>query len=85
MTKTQIETLIKYLQCKQAIFANLVANKLSLGICSQDYLDKLTLSSYLLETFYRMVEATEDDWDTYNQLTLCDYSNIKDRFLLIIQ
>lgn len=60
MNTTQLKTLIKYLQCKQGKFAKRVADKISLGICSQELLDKLTLSSYLLEVFYRYKTYTND-------------------------
>lgn len=53
MTTDQLKTLIKYLQCKQGKFAKVVADKLSLGICVDDYLNRLIISSYILEAFYR--------------------------------
>lgn len=53
MYKTQLETLIKYLQCKFATFSNKVADRIALGICSEELLNKLTEASYLLELFYR--------------------------------
>lgn len=91
MTNTQLKTLIKYLQCKQSKFANIVANKLSLGICSEDYLDRLTQSSYILEIFYRYNPQEDDedfdeDWlNEHNCLTVCQLSNLKDKFLLLIK
>lgn len=60
MNTTQLKILIKYLQCKQGKFAKKVADKISLGICSQELLDKLTLSSYLLEVFYRYKTYAND-------------------------
>lgn len=60
MTLDQLKTLIKYLQCKQAKFANIVADKLSLGICSDDYLHRLVESSYILEIFYRYNPFLDD-------------------------
>jgi hypothetical protein len=60
MNTSQLKILIKYLQCKQGKFAKKVADKISLGICSQELLDKLTISSYLLEVFYRYKTYTSD-------------------------
>jgi len=89
MEKSKLETLIKYLQCKQATFANKVSDKLSLGICSDEYLDKLVITSYLLEIFYRMDSCAVDPDNNclYPEqcLTLCEYSNIKDKFMLLIK
>ena len=60
MTTNQLKILIKYLQCKQGRFAKRVADKMSLGICSQEYLDRLVISSYILEVFYRYKLFTSD-------------------------
>lgn len=91
MNVTQLKTLIKYLQCKHSKFANIVASKLSLGVCSEEYLNKLTKSSYILEIFYRYnPQADDEDFDeevlnAKNCLTVCQMSALKDKFLLLIK
>ena len=87
MNLDELKTLIKYLQCKQGKFAAIVANKLALGICSDEYLYKLTLTSYLLEVFYRMntVLAAGQTFEDVNCLTICEFSAIKDKFISLMQ
>jgi len=83
MTLEQQQTLLKYLQCKQSKFANKVASALSIGVCSEEMLNKLVLSSYILEVFYRYNTAYTEEDD--NCLTICQLSDLKNKFMLTIR